>query len=147
MEDTTVDPAAAYNRSLVRMKVRSRERKGWSIVKKTIQIWEEMCRQGVECSIKTGFACWGPAACWHLWIEDSDGVRYDLGQSISGINVTLLEELPDWIKRVDSDSTSPETEYKLYIDDPKGYWTGKKSETTNNDSSNERKPSIQPIKD
>lgn len=98
-----------------------------------------MRRQGVECSVKTGFACWGPAACWHLWIEDNEGNKYDLGQSLSGIPVTLMEELPDWIKRVDNESTTAETEYKLYIDDPKAYWTGKKSASPNNDSADKPK--------
>lgn len=92
-----------------------------------------MQRQGIDCFIKTGFACWGPAACWHLWIEDSDGNKYDIGQSLSGIQVTLLEELPEWVKRVDNDSTTAETEYKLYMDDPKAYWTGKSTQEKKDD--------------
>lgn len=115
------DPSAAYKRSLMRMKVRARERRGWSVVKKTIKIWEEMCRQGIDCSLVHGFACWGPAGCWHLWIEDPDGNQYDLGQTLSGIKVNLVTELPDGSTRVGTEQDG-ENEYKVYLEDPKKYW-------------------------
>jgi hypothetical protein len=115
------DPTAAYKRSLMRMKVRARERKHWSIVKKTIKIWEEMCRQGIDCTLVDGYACWGPAGCWHLWIEDSSGNQYDLGQSISGIKVNLVTDLPEGTKRVGTEHDGCD-EYKIYMEDPKKYW-------------------------
>ena len=84
-----------------------------------------MVRQGCECELKTGFACWGPAGCWHIWIEDTEGVQYDLGQSLSGITVTLLSELPEGSENIGTGEG--EDEYKVYLEDPKAYWTMKRS--------------------
>jgi hypothetical protein len=88
-------------------------------------IHEDMKREGFDCEIKEGYAVWGPAGCWHLWIEDQEGNKYDLGQELSKIPVNLVETLPDGVQLMSDPKFDFSSEYKEYLEDPKKYFSTK----------------------
>ena len=108
-----------FKRAVLRQKLR---RVQGSIVKKTIMIYEDLLREGFQCSLKEGYAIWGPAGCWHLWIEDDQGNQYDLGQALSKIKVTLTDTVPEGTQIMNDPKIDFSAEYKEYLEDPKAYF-------------------------
>lgn len=103
------------------LRLRLKKTKG-SIVKFTIRVFEELVRKGYQVKIVPGFACWLKFGCWHLWIEDSDGKIYDVGEHMFKVPVAHLKELPEGTERVDKVPSEFEEEYNLWLEDPKKYF-------------------------
>lgn len=93
-----------------------------SIVRRTIMAYEDLRRAGFDCTLREGYAVWGPAGCWHLWIEDSQGNQFDLGQTLSNIPVSLVEKVPEGVQVMSDPKINFSDEYKSYLEDPKKYF-------------------------
>lgn len=115
-----------FKKSLLRHRLK--KTKG-SIVRLTILIYEDLLRKGHSVQIVPGFACWGTHGCWHLWIE-SDGTVLDVGQEMFKIPVLHLKELPNGTERVDKTPSDFEEEFKLWVEDPKKYFSSSQGTTT-----------------
>lgn len=113
-----------FKRAVLRQKLK---RVQGSVVKKTIMIYEDLKREGFQCRLKEGYAIWGPAGCWHLWIEDDQGNQYDLGQTLSKIKVTLTDTVPEGTQIMNDPKFDFSAEYKEYLENPKAYFIKKKS--------------------
>lgn len=116
-----------FKRVVLRQKLK---RVPGTIVRKTIMAYEDLKRGGYDCVLKEGYATWGPVGCWHLWIEDPDGNKYDVGQELSKIPVSLVETIPEGTQIMNDPKIDFSSEYKEYLEDPKKYFTKKSSSST-----------------
>ena len=66
-----------------------------------------------------------PEVCWHLWIEDGDGVVYDINKTLACMRDPGFENIEfEYIKEYDK-SDKPEElleQWKLYQDNKQEFW-------------------------
>lgn len=62
------------------------------------------------------------SACWHCWVQDSAGNRYDVASTLSAL-FEYSETLPDGFKEMQHENiTSNKELYAVYTENQKTFW-------------------------
>ena len=71
----------------------------------------------------SGYAICQNQACWHCWVEDSDGKKLDVTSGILSLPFEYASELPEGYKEMEHDQINENKRlYDLYVNDPHRFW-------------------------
>jgi len=71
----------------------------------------------------SGYALCQNQACWHCWVEDSEGKKYDVSSGILSMPFEYSSDVPENCKEMEHEMiTENKRLFELYKRDPKQFW-------------------------
>jgi len=71
----------------------------------------------------SGYALCQNQACWHCWVEDSNGKKLDVSSGILSLPFEYSDTIPDGYQEMEHDNLAENKRlYEVYINDPKTFW-------------------------